>query len=109
MNVPSLHSTPARIHLAYTSGTPSGVTISRSLFAGGSPELRLPGAAAELHAALPPKSAALLPPADPQLFQLGGGRLETSLVEAAPQSLEKCACSDIKGELVIIFVSGAFR
>jgi hypothetical protein len=35
MNVPSLHSTPARLHLAYTSGTPSGVTISRSLFAGG--------------------------------------------------------------------------
>jgi hypothetical protein len=35
MNVPSLHATPARIHLAYGSGTASGVTISRSLFAGG--------------------------------------------------------------------------
>jgi hypothetical protein len=35
MNVLNVRATPARIHLAYASGTPSGVTISRSLFAGG--------------------------------------------------------------------------
>jgi hypothetical protein len=35
MNVRTVRMTPARIHLAYASPTPSGVTISHSLFAGG--------------------------------------------------------------------------
>jgi len=62
------------------------VGLHRSLFDGGSADLRLPGARAELERALPPRSRAaeLLPAGDPELFHLGGGRLESGLVDAAP-------------------------
>ncbi len=62
--------------------------MHRSLFTGRSVDLTLPGAGTELQAALPPRSRAreLLPSADPQLFHLGGGRLESGLVEAAPDA-----------------------
>src|SRR3954451_11186145 len=60
------------------------VNLHRGLFDGEAPDLTLPGAGAELHAALPPKSAALLPAGDPELLHLGGGRLESGLVDAAP-------------------------
>ena len=53
------------------------VEMHRSLFTGRSVDLTLPGAGAELQAALPPRSRALqlLPSDDPQLFHLGGGTL----------------------------------
>jgi hypothetical protein len=50
-------------------------------------KLPLPGAAAELRGALAlrsPAAARELPEADPVLLALGGGRLESSLVDAAP-------------------------
>ncbi len=49
--------------------------------------LRLPGAGAELRAAVgeqSPAAARMLPAADPVLLRLGGGRLETALRRAAP-------------------------
>jgi hypothetical protein len=63
--------------------------LHRSLFADapGATALALPGAARELRAAVArhsPAAAKLLPPADPQLFGIGGGRLESALRDAAP-------------------------
>jgi hypothetical protein len=49
--------------------------------------LALPGAGRDLEAAVAARSPAAareLPPADPELFSLGGGRLESALVHAAP-------------------------
>jgi hypothetical protein len=51
--------------------------------------LGLPGAGRALHeavAARSPATARDLPAADPVLFSLGGGRLETALVDAAPHA-----------------------
>ena len=49
--------------------------------------LALPGAAKELRAAVAqhsPSAAAMIPPADPELLRIGGGRLESALRSAAP-------------------------
>jgi uncharacterized protein YjeT (DUF2065 family) len=61
-------------------------------------ELLLPGAGRELQAAVTARSAAAgrdLPPADPVLFSLGGGRLESGLVRAAPAARGLSALSPI--------------
>jgi hypothetical protein len=52
-------------------------------------ELPLPGAGGELRAAIAARSAGAareLPAGDPVLFSLGGGRLEDTLVDAAPSA-----------------------
>lgn len=60
--------------------------MHRALFSGGSVDLALPGAGAEIRAAVPDRSRALtlLSTDDPTLFHLGDGGLESGLVEAAP-------------------------
>jgi hypothetical protein len=63
--------------------------LHASLFSDGSREtaLNLPGAAKDLQAAVArhsPSAAAIMPPADPQLFRIGGGGLEDRLRSAAP-------------------------
>jgi hypothetical protein len=74
--------------------------LHRSLFADvpGETELALPGAARELRAAVARHSesaAAMLPPADPQLFRLGGSGLESRLVDAAPVGRELSALAPL--------------
>jgi hypothetical protein len=63
--------------------------MHRSLFSDRShvTALALPGAAKELQAAVAkhsPSAAAMIPPADPELLRIGGGRLERALRSAAP-------------------------
>jgi len=62
--------------------------MHHALFTGGSVDLALPGAAADIRTAVPERSRALalLPREDPTLFHLGGGTLETSLVKVAPEA-----------------------
>ncbi len=61
--------------------------MHRELFDGADVKLSLPGTGTELRAAIDARSrnaAELLPPGDPELMRLGGGRLEDGLVRAAP-------------------------
>jgi hypothetical protein len=65
------------------------LALHHELFADGSQStpLALPGAGSELRAAVADRSRAaarLLPSADPELLQVGGGRLENALRDAAP-------------------------
>jgi hypothetical protein len=63
----------------------AGVTrMHRELFSGQEVDLAVPGTDAWLRASLSGKSRQLLPPDEPELFHLGGGRIESGLVEAAP-------------------------
>jgi hypothetical protein len=72
------------------------VVLHDALFAGGGAPLRvrvtalpLPGMGRELRAAVAERSPAAardLPAEDPVLFSLGGGRLESALVDAAPHT-----------------------
>lgn len=71
--------------------------MHRGLFAGGSVDLALPGAGADIRAAVPERSRALalLPTEDPTLFHLGGGALESSLVVAAPAARRMSALAPV--------------
>ncbi|MDA0183577.1 hypothetical protein OJ997_24925 [Solirubrobacter phytolaccae] len=62
--------------------------MHHALFSGGSVDLVLPGAAADIRAAVPERSRALalLSREDPSLFHLGGGGVESGLVELAPDA-----------------------
>jgi hypothetical protein len=61
--------------------------LHAGLFGDGEAVLRLPGSGRDVRAAVAARSPAAardVPPADPVLFTLGGGPLETGLVRAAP-------------------------
>src|SRR4051794_6554686 len=67
--------------------------------------LGLPGSGRDLHAALTARSrvaARELPAGDPVLFQLGGGRLESTLVDTAPHARAYAALAPLA--LVAAFV-----
>ncbi|MDA0170453.1 hypothetical protein OJ998_15245 [Solirubrobacter taibaiensis] len=86
--------------------------MHRSLFSGGSVDLALPGAAADIRAAVPERSRALalLSSDDPMLFHLGGGALETRLVESAPTARRAATFAPVAlaGGLLLL-VAAAFR
>jgi hypothetical protein len=72
--------------------------------------LPLPGAGRELHAAVAARStaaAADLPDADPVLFSLGGGRLESALVDAAPHARTLTSVAPIAIVLGLLLLIGA--
>src|SRR3954471_7029644 len=84
--------------------------MHRNLFAGRSVDLVIPGGRAALRDAISPDSRArrLLPARGPHLFHLGGGRLETGLVKAAPvtRRLARFAPVALVAGLVLLLAAG---
>ena len=83
---------------------------------GGSPvrvrvtTLALPGAARQLRAAVAARSPAAardLPPSDPALFSLGGGRLESGLVKAAPLARRLSALAPLAFAVAFVLLGWA--
>lgn len=69
------------------------LAMHHALFHGGTVDLALPGTAADIRAAVPERSRALalLSAQDPTLVHLGGGPLETALVDSAPRARQAAA------------------